>query len=59
MKPGRSARDDLQRLRRCAGRRQHGERIGLGIKGIDFAVALTNAAQPDGFAARAARRQRR
>ena len=40
MKPGRPARHHLQRLRRRAGRGQHAERIGLGVEGIDLAVAL-------------------
>ena len=40
MEPGRTARHDLQRLRRRTSRRQHGERIGLGVEGIDFAIAF-------------------
>ena len=40
MKPRRTAGHDLQRLRRRAGRRQHRERIGFGVEGVDFAVAL-------------------
>ena len=40
MKPGRAARHDLQRLRRRAGGRQNGERVGLGIEGVDDTVAL-------------------
>src|SRR6516165_4768220 len=36
MKPGRSSRHDLHRLRRRARGRKRGERIGLGIEGIDF-----------------------
>ena len=40
MEPGRPARHDLQRLRRRAGRGQHGERVGLGVERIDLAVAL-------------------
>ncbi len=40
MEPGRPARHHLQRLRRRAGRDQHGERIGLGVERIDLAVTL-------------------
>ena len=36
MEPGRSARHDLQRLRRRAGRRQHRERIGLDVERVDL-----------------------
>ena len=37
MEPRRPARHDLQRLCRRAGGRQHGERVGLGIEGVDLA----------------------
>ncbi len=54
MQPSRSARHDLQRPHRGAGRRQGRERIGLGIEGIDLAgLARPMAAAPGGFCQRA------
>ncbi len=40
MQPPRTARHHLQRLRRRAGRDQHGERIGFGVEGVDFVIEL-------------------
>ena len=39
MEPGRAARHDLQRLGRRAGRRQHRERVALGVEGVDLLAA--------------------